>query len=180
MPHKSSKHLSVSELVSLHETHIVQRQQEKPPNSGHTVQSSGCFISVLLSALSRLACILTISYVNLIIFYETESYLTLINFAFCFAILIDMIRYLKTRNDYLRWVFLYFFVLFTFYFFSGNSCKPFILFYTLSMIPALWIQHEVVRSIIQKYSLKNSSVFKRFLMNKLLAFDYFRLFLIQS
>jgi hypothetical protein len=65
-------------------------------------------ITVFSSVISRLVCIFTISYVNLIIFYETESYLTLFNFVFCLAIFMDTVRYLKTRKDYLRHVVLFF------------------------------------------------------------------------
>lgn len=89
------------------------------------------FFSV--SIFLRLLCIYVIVYVLLIMINETDSWVPLVNLVFCFGILFDLIYFIKRQKEH-------------------TGVNIFLFFYSLGMIPALWFQHEIMTSLLAKYT----------------------------
>lgn len=61
--------------------------------------------------------------------YETDSYLPLIYLVFSLGILVDLVYFLRRKKEH-------------------SGFNMFVLFYSLGMMPALWLQHEINTSFI--------------------------------
>jgi hypothetical protein len=93
----------------------------------------------VFSIFLRLLCVLTIIYTTLIMIHEIDSWLPLLSLISCLGIFCDMIYFIRAKKEH-------------------TGFNLFLLFYCLGMIPAIWMQHEIISSLITKYSTKNVTI----------------------
>ncbi|CAF0972511.1 unnamed protein product [Brachionus calyciflorus] len=70
---------------------------------------------------------------------ETDSWIPMINLIFCLGILIDLVYFVIRKKEH-------------------TGVNVFLFFYSLGMIPALWFQHEIMTSILAKYSKRDQAI----------------------
>ena len=55
---------------------------------------------ISLSIIVRILCIFVLTYVILVMINETDSWIPLVNFLFCFGIIVDLIYFIKRKKEH--------------------------------------------------------------------------------